>query len=99
MLTVFDAEPPPSAVEMAEVRQYAQTVIRLWRRRASYSTLALLLGCASVYPFLAGHSLHDHWNSIGRYLLLLSVGLFLAFVYICAMWYSAWQALRDVERA
>lgn len=62
------------------------------------STLIFVLGCASVYPFLAGHSLHHHWNSIGKYLVLVSMGLLVVFVYACGMWYSAWQALREVEK-
>jgi hypothetical protein len=98
MLTIFDAEDPLSGEDMTEFRHHAQTVIRLWRTRACYSTLVLVLGCASVYPFLAGHSLHVHWDSIGKYLLLLSMGLLVVFVYSCAMWYSAWQALHDVEK-
>ena len=98
MLTIFDADAPLSAGEVREVRQYAQTVIRLWRRRAFYSTLALLLACGFVYPFLAGHSLHMYWNYAGKYLLLLSMGFLIAFIYTCAMWYSAWEALRDVQK-
>lgn len=90
-------EGPPNNEELAELRQYAGKRIRLWRKRALYSTLALTLSCASVYPFLAGHALYEHWDSLARYLVLLSMGLLLVFVFSIATWYSAWQALRDVE--
>jgi hypothetical protein len=78
---------------IADERNY----IRIWRKRALYSGTALLLSSASVYPFLAGHSLHGDWESIGKYLILLSMGLLLVFVYCAALWYIAWQSLHDVE--
>ena len=93
-----DSEQPCSADELAELRQYAGNYIRLWRKRALYSTLAFVSSCASVYPFLAGHALHEHWESLGKYLVLLSMGLLLVFVLCNASWYNAWQALRDVEK-
>jgi len=94
MLKISDAESPLSDAE----RQYAQTILRRRRMLAFYSTLALVLGCAAEYPFLAGHSLHAYWNSIGKQLLLLPLALFIVFVYMCAMWYAAWQAFSDVEK-
>jgi hypothetical protein len=92
-----DAEQPPMADELVELRQCAGATIRLWRKRGLYATSAFLLSCASVYPFLEGHALHNHWNSIGS-LVLLSMGLLLVFVLCNAFWYNAWQALRDVEK-
>jgi|ERR1700733_1318455 hypothetical protein len=87
-----------SADELAELRQYAGKQIRLWRQRALFSTLVLLLSCASVYPFLAGHALQGHWGSFGKYLVLLSMGLLLVCVLCNAFWYNSWQALRDAEK-
>jgi hypothetical protein len=55
MLTIFDSESPLSEQEMLEVRDYAKERIGLWRRRSMCATVALLLSCASVYPFLEGH--------------------------------------------
>jgi hypothetical protein len=54
MLTILDAESPLSYEEMSEVRQYAAAQIAVWRRRSLYSTAALILTCAVIYPFLAG---------------------------------------------
>jgi hypothetical protein len=98
MLTIFDSESPPSNEEMLEVRQYAKERIGLWRRRSIYSTIAFLLSCAGVYPFLQGHPLHHYWESFGKYLVLLSMAMLVVFVLCTGFFYSAWQALRDVEK-
>jgi len=59
---------------------------RLWRKRTLYSGTALFLSSASVYPFLAGHSLHGHWDSIGKYLVLMSMGLLFVFLCCAVCW-------------
>jgi hypothetical protein len=81
---------PLSDEEMAEFRQYAWARIRLWRTRTVYSTLALFLSCALVYPFLAGHSLHAYWDSIGKNLILLSMALLVVFAYCLGSFLNAW---------
>src|ERR1700752_2289494 len=98
MPTIFDSEGPLSKQEMLELRQYAKEHIDLWRRRSIYSTVALLLSCASVYPFLEGHPLHQDWESFGKYLVLPSMAMLVVFVLCTGFFYSAWQALRDVEK-
>jgi len=97
-MTLFDSESPLSDEEIVEVRQYAGEHIGLWRRRSIYSTIALILSCAFVYLFLAGHTLHNYWESFGKYLILVSMVLLIVWVYCTALWYNAWQALRDVEK-
>jgi hypothetical protein len=97
-MTLFDSERPLSKEEMVEIRQYAGERIGLWRKRSIYSTVALLLSCASVYPFLEGHTLHQHWESLGKYLIFVSMALLVVWVYCAGLWWSAWQALRDVEK-
>ncbi len=52
-----------------------------------------------VVPFLAGHSLHSHWDSFGKYLVLLSMTLLLIATYCAALWWIAWRALLDVKKA
>jgi hypothetical protein len=97
-LTIFDAESPLSDEELSEVRQYAMEQIAVWRRRSLYSTAALVLTCALIYPFLAGHPLHAHWESFGKYLIFVAMALLIVFVLCTGFFYSAWQALRDVEK-
>jgi len=98
MLTIFDSESPLSGREMLALRQYAREHIGLWRRRSIYSAVAFLLSCAGVYPFLKGHPLHGHWESFGKYLVLVSMFTLVVFVMCTGFFYSAWQALRDVEK-
>jgi hypothetical protein len=98
MPTIFDSESPLSDQEMVEVRQYAKEHICLWRRRSLYSAVALLLSCASVVPFSKGYSLHAYAEPFGRLLVYLSMALLVVFVLCTGFFYSAWQALRDVEK-
>jgi hypothetical protein len=96
-MTLFDAESPLSDEEMIEVRQYASERISLWRKRALYSISGLLLSCASVIPFSKGHFLQAH-AEFGRLLVYVSMALFVACVFCVGLFWSAWQALRDVEK-
>jgi len=98
MLTIFDAESPLSDEEMSEVRQYAAGRIAVWRMRSLYSIVALLLSCASVIPFSKGDGLHAYAEPFGRLLVYLSMAMLVVFVLCTGFWYSAWQALRDVEK-
>lgn len=92
---MFDASnDPANGVEMEELRRYT----RAWRRNCFYSTAALLLSCALVYPFLAGHSLHRYWNSIGKNLILLSMVLLLIWGWCTEVFCNAWLAVRKVEK-
>ncbi len=98
MLAIFDAESRLSDEEMLEVRQYAAEQIAAWRRRSLYSTAALALTCVVIYPFLAGHPLHSHWESFGKYLIFVAMALLILWALCAGFFYSARQALRDVEK-
>ena len=99
MNSIFDtSEDPLGEDELREVRKYANERIGLWKKRSMYSGIALFLSCASVGPFLDGHSLHSSWNLFGKYLVLLSMGLLVVFVFCASLWWSAWMALRDVTK-
>ena len=91
-------EQPPSDEDLAEVREIGQKEIRVWRRRAAFSTIALAMSIALVYPFLKGRMLYQYWGSVGQYLVYAAMALLVVFVYCTGMFYSAWQALRDVEK-
>jgi hypothetical protein len=96
---IYDTtESPLSDDEFVAVKQNAQVGLSLWQRRSLYSTGALVLSCGLVYPFLEGHSLHSHWESFGKYLLFLPMGLLLVFLYCNGLWWGAWQARRDLEK-
>jgi hypothetical protein len=56
------------------------------------------MSCGLIYPFLYGHSLHEYWQSFGKYLIFVSMAALLVFVYCTGMFWNAWQALRDAEK-
>jgi hypothetical protein len=66
-------------------------------RKAIYSTVAFFLSCCSVIPFLYGHSLHEYWDVLGKYLVMLSMGLLLPFLYFSATVVNAWIYKRNIE--
>ena len=75
---IFDNIEESDTKESIEAaRQKAQRLVSLWDRRALYAVSAFVLSCAAVYPFLKGHLLHSHWESLGKYLVLLCMGLLL----------------------
>lgn len=94
----LDDESFPSREELAGARKDAEEYLHLWQRRALYSTVAFILSCAAVYPFLYGHSLHAHWESFGKYLIFLSMALFIPFVISMGIAINSWISLRNVRR-
>lgn len=86
-----------SETERKAAEQNARIRLRVWRRRTLYFTGAFLLNCASIYPFLDGHSLHLHWKPFGEYLVFLSMALMLVSLYCILLLWGAWGLLRDLE--
>jgi hypothetical protein len=75
-------------------RERAQERLRLWRARALYSIGGFVLSCATIYLFLEGQPLHRYWESFGKYLILLCIGLLLALLYCVGLWWTAWHTSR-----
>jgi hypothetical protein len=94
----LDIENALSEEEVLEAMEDAERYLSLWQKRALCSTAAFFLSCALVYPFLAGQALHAHWESLGKYLLLLSMALLPVFACSAGLWWSAWSQLRDLEK-
>ena len=98
MSSIFEAgDPPFTDTELAAVKQSAMLRVRLCTKRTVYSAIGLFMSCASVVPFLAGHSLHTHWEPIGRLLVYLSLGLVVVFVYCAGLLWGACNALRKLD--
>jgi hypothetical protein len=85
---------PPNDEEMVELRRY----VHVWRRRCLSATTAFLLSSALAYPFLAGHSLHEYWESIGKNLIRLSMALLVAWGWCTTVFFNAWLVLRNLEK-
>ena len=60
--------------------------------------LFLTITAVVVMPFLAGHSLHDHWEIIGQYLVVLALGLLQVFLCTAGLSYGWWTSLRAIDR-
>jgi hypothetical protein len=54
---------------------------------------------AAVIPFLAGHSLHAYWESVGVFLLLIWLALLVAGAYCTGLFWAAWKIARDLEKS
>jgi len=98
MNSLFETDDRPSGGEdLAAVRRNAGERLRVWKIRAIYSGLALLLSCVSVTQFLDGHWLYPYWESVGKYLVVLSMVLLPVFLYCALLLWGAWNALRNLN--
>ncbi len=96
---IYDIESPPDSKEEIEAaKEDARKLLRLWTKRAIYATAIFFLSCTSVVPFLYGHSLHAYWESFGKYLVLLSMGLLIPFVIIVGITINTWFFVRELEK-
>jgi uncharacterized RDD family membrane protein YckC len=90
-------EPRLTPEEFEEVLQNARERLRLSRGRALAALAVFILGCGFLYLFLAGAPLHRYFNSVKPFLFPLWMAILIALVYYGAMWWGAWQALRDLK--
>ena len=87
-----------------EVRQDEELEARIeqslqkWRRGAIFLGIALVASIAAVIPFLYGHPLHDQWDVVGKKILLLSMCLWLAFIYTAGTTYVFWSYGRAITK-
>lgn len=74
-----------------------QERLRKWKKSTALLTVALLICCTAVVPFLAGHSLHDQWNAIGKKLLIACMCLLVAAMYSAGTTYNLWTYLKSIQ--
>ena len=91
-------EEPLNEKDIAVIKEQAADFLRRRRKNALCATVTFFLSCAAVTLFLAGFPLHTYWESFGRYLLLLTMGLLPVFVVYVGLLWSAWVYRRDIER-
>jgi alkylation response protein AidB-like acyl-CoA dehydrogenase len=86
-----------------EVRQAEEAEARISRRLRKWTYATIFLGIAlsaaiaSSVPFSHGHSLHK-LDSVGKKLVDLSMGLFLAFMWTGTMAVAMLQYLKDTKQ-
>ncbi len=62
-------------------------------------TALLAVGIAALVPFLARHSMHYLWGSVGKIILLFCMITMLVWVCAAAGTYDLWRFLRRRRRA
>ena len=72
--------------------------LRKWKRGTILLGIAVVASIAAVIPFLAGQPLHAYWDAIGKRILQLAMGMFLAFVYVAGTYSTFWKYLRDMKK-
>ncbi|PYU81152.1 MAG: hypothetical protein DMG50_17295 [Acidobacteria bacterium] len=82
----------------AEQEVLLERRLRRWKRGTISVGIALVASCGAVTPFLYGYPLHDRWDAIGKRILLLTMGLFLAFTYTAGTTYTFWSYLRAIKK-
>jgi hypothetical protein len=83
--------------EEARVLEDALGFVDRWRRRTIILGVSLFVNIASIVPFLAGHSLHGHFDRVGKPLLILSMCLLVMFVFSAAQTFNFWTYLQDCK--
>jgi hypothetical protein len=76
----------------------AQRKLVTWKRIALTTTLAFFLDCAAIVPFLYGHSLHDYWDQLGKYLVMLAMVLLIVWLFSCGNTFIFWYSIRGTKR-
>lgn len=71
--------------------------VKKWIIATALLGLMLIGSISSVIPFLAGHSLHDHFDSVGKYLVYMSMGTLLVFLWVGGMTFASWYYLRKLD--
>ncbi|WP_109488000.1 hypothetical protein [Occallatibacter savannae] len=81
--------------EEAEARAAAK--LKKFYIAAVVSGVLLILTIVTIVPFLAGHSLHSRWEDIGRYLVMLAMGLLPVFMFSAALSFGLWRYSRGLR--
>lgn len=87
-----------TAEDLPELIRNAEERLRLWANRLIVSSLAFFLSCSAVVPFMYGHSLHAHWESLSQFFLLLSLVLLPPFLGCAILTFIAWIFLRNWQK-
>jgi hypothetical protein len=100
MDTIYDMseEEPSSKKDIAEIRGQATEYLRRRGNKALYASISFVLGCAAITLFLDGFPLHAYWESFGKYLIFLTMGLLIVMLNYVGMFWSAWVYRRDIEK-
>ncbi|MGA2887728.1 MAG: hypothetical protein ABSE51_06725 [Terracidiphilus sp.] len=91
-------EQSSTAEVLGRLRTDAKQTLVKQKGRALMAAGAFIASCVLVWPFLVGNSLHRYWDSIGKYLILLSLALLIPFAACVGLAISAWFYYRGVKK-
>lgn len=97
VISLFQPGDDDSELELRAALRNASARFRLLKTRTVYSAVALLSSVIACLPFLSGHGLHSYWNSVGQYIVMLSMVLLAGFAYCVGMFLAAWSCLRELR--
>jgi hypothetical protein len=84
------ARPSKTVDVVANVRKHKR-----WTKAAG---AGFVVTAALSLPFAKGNVLHGYWESVGQYVLLVSLLCFIAFVFEAGLTWVLWSAGRDIDR-
>jgi hypothetical protein len=91
-------EQTPTCELLDRLRIDAEQMLVKQKGRALMASGAFIASCLLVWPFLAGNSLHRYWDSVGKYLVLLSMVLLIPFAACVGLAINGWFYCRSVKR-
>jgi putative effector of murein hydrolase len=86
------------AREDEEQEMQVEERLRKWMRATILLGIGLLVSVTTVVRFLYGHPLYKQWNSLGKNILLVSMVLFVGFMYAVWITYIYWWYWRGLKR-
>jgi hypothetical protein len=78
--------------------QYSRTQTRAAGKVAAWVCIGFAAIVILIIPFLAGFRWHQHWDSVGRYVLLLSSFPFILSIYSVGQLAIRWQLMREFQK-
>jgi membrane protein DedA with SNARE-associated domain len=87
----------PIASEEREDIAEARRFVDKWKKRTIVIALLFIANVGAVTPFLAGHSLHKHFDHFGKYLILVCMALWVCLIGAGGLTYNFWRYWRKIK--
>jgi hypothetical protein len=84
--------------EQKQIEAHVHKVLARRKKWATIATVAFVVSCAAVWPFLAGNPLHRYWDTLGVFFLFVAMVLLVPFALSLGWALNAWIFARDVKR-
>jgi len=91
---IFDSELSP---EKAEAIVATRSQLKTRKKWAVVATIALLITGGATVPFVSGFPLHSYWESVGKYLVMVSMALIVVWGSLVRATVNSWALLGKLE--